>query len=428
MHHQSTSGWEKSYFGGYLSILMKHPTLTGWSVTVSQVDKDKRSFLYFYEREKLAKILLYRIHSKEKDKANLLANSQFRRVFESLEQDSNYFYLRGTSLNLMYNLYMNYPDDVSPLFKEMKDEVMNLSIKILKKTPNDNSIESFAESISTINPINRYESLTSNREFSTTFRVVPQKTDGGSLKDQYTDEENLAANQLIQSLDVKFATGVHREDNLITGKLSEHKLAECMSGNTKIYYREHEKVNTKPFSVCILLDQSGSMDGYQYEMSYALLKVLYKTFNEILPENKLYIYGHSGQYDPIVNIYHEPGLASFEDTYWHYDEADLCENYDGPVIEELHKRLRNFTSDPILFIVLSDGCPCGHDYGGVSDYRDFVKIVERAKRDQFIAASIGLDYETKDMYKYNINVKNLDRLVPQVNQLLNIVIKTEFQE
>lgn len=420
-YYKSKTAWEDSMFGGTLNILQNHPRLSGWNITIQTVNHDKISSLFYYEKEKLAKILLYKVYKKNKE-----VITTFLAYLMPLAKVTNEaFYFSTKAIRYLYNDIMNDPDDTAPLFNTFRDDLFNLEIKIRRESGCEDLIFELAKLLGDIKEIEKFSSLIGgSRDFETKFINADEST----IPIKYDSEEVLYSNQLISSLDLNFATGVTRHDNLITGKLAEHKLGEAYSGNTQIYYREQEKINTKPFHVCILMDQSGSMEGRSYASSGKLLKVLYRTFSSVLPSERLSIYGHTGDNNPVITIYHEHGITDLDKTYEDFKSKRLEENYDGPVTEELHKRIRNKTKDPILMIIVSDGMPCGRNYGYTSDIDSFKKIIERAKRDEFIIAGIGIDSSHVDsLYKYHTVVKDSSKIVPQVSRLVNFVVKTEFQ-
>lgn len=234
------------------------------------------------------------------------------------------------------------------------------------------------------------------------------------------------AGQLVKLLDINFDPAVGIINSLKAGKLDQRKIAEVPAGNTNIYYLREEEQTTKPFSVAILLDQSGSMEG-KMKSARSLLKTLYLAFSEIIPPDNLYIYGHSGDRSPEIYIYHDKYNHTFEERAWKMEV--FAQNYDGPVIESIHQKIRDMTQDNIIFIVLSDGDPGGYGYGGKEHIDEMKRIIEKCRRDGFVTVGLGIQYiGVKGLYNYSTIINNLDQeMVKKTSHIINKVVKTEFQ-
>jgi hypothetical protein len=67
-----------------------------------------------------------------------------------------------------------------------------------------------------------------------------------------------------------------------------------------------------------------------------LVKCLYLAFEQILPSNKIYIFGHSGGKSPEIRTYNDK-YVNFYDTILNQEDVSFHENYDGPVIESIYE-------------------------------------------------------------------------------------------
>jgi nitric oxide reductase activation protein len=165
------------------------------------------------------------------------------------------------------------------------------------------------------------------------------------------------------------------------------------------------------------------------QKQHHLIKVLYTAFSQILPQDKMFIYGHSGESTPEVRIYHDKYNTTFAQTINSQMNNDYNENYDGPVIENIYERVRQQTSDNIIFLSISDGEPAGEDYGGSKAIEEMKRVIEKCKRDGFVTVGIGLKHKgVKEIYQYHTVVKDLNDLVKNVSSLVNRVVKTEFKD
>lgn len=282
--------------------------------------------------------------------------------------------------------------------------------------------------------------VTGDFKKSTQWKMMPK-----SLKCKYTKEEELNAARLLAQMDISFDPDSDKVSSLKMGKLDAKKLAECQAGNFHIYYTEQENQATRPFSVCMLMDESGSMhDGYDPSMpnhyrgkqshQMSIIKTLWKAFSSILPPDKIFVYGHSSGSNgdrefPHLRIYNDKYNHCFEETINGQIRNSWSGNYDGPAIESVYEKVREVTNDNIIFICISDGLPCASGYGGTSAVEEMKKVIEKCKRDGFVTIGVGVYLGAiKEIYQYHTVIEDLDQMVKQVSTLVNTVVKTEFQD
>jgi len=270
-------------------------------------------------------------------------------------------------------------------------------------------------------PINKFGSLSSD---SLKPKFIPVKPKSPSSRKDYdpTKEEQLNADLLLKLLDISFDPKSDEVKNLKLGKLDTAKLAEVPAGNISVYKQTLEEQDTREFAVCVLADMSGSMEGRRLNTQFRVLNSIYLALKEIIPADDLHIYGHTGD-EPEPSIYtfcspHSPDYLHNINRYYNIS----CEsNYDGAVIETVHKKIRETTDRPVILISLSDGQPC-------DSVDDMKKILERARRDQFVTVGIGIETDyVKNLYTYHKAVYDLSEMSREVAQIINQVVKTEFQ-
>jgi hypothetical protein len=305
--------------------------------------------------------------------------------------------------------------------------------------PSENQLESASRIIQKVRKyddgMHRYslgDTLTEGTLKENTRFVVMRKT-GRTI---YTPEEIAAANALVDLLDINFDPAKDRVTSLRSGKIDMSKLGSVPAGNEHIYYRVEENIATRPFSVCILADGSGSMGTpfknsetqYPSLVQYHVIKSLYRAFSQILPQDKIYIYDHSGLSTPEIRVYHDPYNLDFEETIDNQFSNRWAQNYDGPVVECIYEKIRGYTSDNIIFVSISDGQPAGNGYGGISAVRELKRILEKCKRDGFCTVGVGIrSNHVRNIYTYNTVVNDISELSRKVSLIINQVVKTEFQ-
>ena len=203
---------------------------------------------------------------------------------------------------------------------------------------------------------------------------------------------------------------------LRSGSLDTGKLAEAVQGVESVYRRE-TTVRADRMAVCILVDESGSMDGDKIEAARDTAVLL----NEALAPVRnvdLYIYGHTTESGSFVrlNVYKEGNSSKFDKYVLGSLEADYS-NVDSKAIREAAARVRARTQEKCLFIVISDGAPCEPE----SNVRRAVKDLSR---DGFTVVSIGIDfeYDPSTMYDNHVNMTDLSRLAPDLGRMIKKAI------
>jgi len=296
--------------------------------------------------------------------------------------------------------------------------------------------------------------LEGNVEYDRSMRViaVPMKKGNQSKYNEYKK----AVKSKISALSTKLNFDTYRKTmdlrGLRNGSLDESKLVEGKLGEDKIYSKKvSESVKGGVFG--LLLDESGSMNsrvsGVKSRMNIACeLAVL---FNEALKKTPLesYIYGHSG--DNYVGTFSEPvdidalnRIPGDQNTFLNiYKEKNKdvhkyslgysrgrSQNRDGFAIYSAIKRIRQQTDDHIYMIVISDGSPCAHYYGGnrgVRDTRDKILKAQKEFNATVIGVGINVHYDMDSMYPENINFTDLGGFVSGVGKLIRKIIKQNYK-
>jgi hypothetical protein len=241
---------------------------------------------------------------------------------------------------------------------------------------------------------------------------------------EFTREEKINADMILKQLDINFDPKSAEVKNLKLGKLDTSKLAEVPAGNISVYKQTLEDQDTKAFAVCVLADMSGSMQGARLNTQFTVLNSLYLALSEIIPVEDLHIYGHSGSSSaPSIFTFCNPYSPDYRKNIQGYYEVYNNSNYDGVVIQEVHKKIREKTDRPVILISLSDGQPC-------DSVEAMKQILEKARRDEFVTVGIGIgtDY-VKNLYTFSrvIQDSKLHEMPREVASIVNHVVKTEFK-
>ena len=483
--YKSTSGWEKSHFGGFTRVLNDYPYIKIDFDLDIKASGEAASELGTWQAEKLIK--LYILKAKEKDLIEKFTSKVIERPSFFGTVIKKYSVVSLNNLAILSTICTSYPE-MAPMFEHYKDSILSSTIEMEIQEPEpkkdksdkgkgegegegqpqgekeeegdgegqgdgegDGEDEKESESGSPaegkeapkgksgksiqdlMGAINESKPWSVADRSLTAFSEKPKFTAFGKKDSissyQFNAEEKRDSELLIKLLDINFDPKSDEVKNLKLGKLDTSKIAEVPAGNLSIYKQRVEEQDTKPFSVCILADMSGSMGhGGRIPAQRHIMNTLYLAMSQILPPDKLYIYGHTGDYVPEIYTFYSPYDTDYEKNIQFYHDVNWCQNYDGPVIESIHKKVRETNDDRIIFISLSDGQPSGNSYGGHEHNEELKRILERARRDEFVTVGIGIQADhVTELYTYSKVVNDLKLLPKEVSSIINQVVRAEFQ-
>jgi hypothetical protein len=482
--YKSTSGWEKSHFGGFTRVLNDYPFIKIDFDLDIKASGEAAMELGTWQAEKLIK--LYILKAKEKGLIEKFTSKVIERPSFFGTVIKKYSVVSLNNLAILSTICTSYPE-MAPMFEHYKDSILSSTIEMEIQEPKPEEVEGKGEGEGEGQPQGEKEEegegddegqgegecdgedekesesgspaegkqtskgksgksiqdlmgeINESKPWSvadrslTAFSEKPKftafdKKDSGSSY-QFNAEEKRDSELLIKLLDINFDPKSDEVKNLKLGKLDTSKIAEVPAGNLSIYKQRVEEQDTKPFSVCILADMSGSMGhGNRVQSQRHIMNTLYLAMSQILPPDKLYIYGHTGDYTPEIFTFYSPYDTDYEKNIKFYHDVHWCQNYDGPVIEAIHKKVRESNDDRIIFISLSDGEPAGNSYGGEEHNEELKRILERARRDEFVTVGIGIQADhVKELYTYSKVVNDLKLLPKEVSSIINQVVRAEFQ-
>jgi hypothetical protein len=489
----SRTNWEGSFYGKDEKLIQDLPYIVADNVDIEidnyNIDKNETTIPY-YTREKLVKLLF--------NEGNKMGFNKVLFDLEHWEEITHVKYYTTTkkALKLKQKSLIRYFDaicstrsdsELKNLFKNNKEIILHTDF-IIDIEETEDGKDSDKKNLNTIKKaifnIKEYEKVKSNYfgysssslSSSSTEKYIPVIRGASSftanslvdynseIKNNERNEQsclsdyslpldfiNIQSRTLKRLLDITFDKQQYYINNLKNGKLDENKISELISGNINIFKQKKELTNTKPFSVCIIGDESGSMGGRKIAVQRILFKILHDAFDDILPYNSLFMYGFasihrnlildsdgitsndiSSYEQPSIRIYKEKSLYNFEEQIKSMGDstsfASGCNNYDGPSVEGIYKRVRDITDDNVLCLVLSDGDPAGENYGGIEDRNKYKQIIEKMRRDNFVCVGIGIQSSAvKHFFPNNFVVNDLSNLHHLVMNIINKVVKSEFQ-
>jgi len=432
-HGWSSTGWETSFYGGYERTLYDMADVkVNYDV---RVYTNTKSSMSFYTGQKLLKMFLLRVKT-----LNLTSHLMHKstvgtaKSWATFGKEKKVIIISREGIQKALDRVIENETELKNLFEHYRKDILDSEIEFTLKDKKDDPGKSDAsmvldmiEDTKIMKPYKSYGSISGDSDVPDPQFIIEAHRSSESI---LNSKQALYAKQIVEKLDITFDPDRDEIHSLKQGKLDTRKLAEAVAHNDHIYFRTEEDQKTKPFSVVILCDESGSMrhDG-RMEKQYELVKILYAAFSEIMPQDRISIYGHSGDETPEIYVYQDKYNPGFTKTIDWMTRRDMRENYDGPVVETLHERIRSQTSDNILMLIISDGQPAGdHNYGGPEAMADLKRIIEKCKRDNFVTMGIGFGFSgVKEIYSYNTVIDDMKDVVEKTTTLLNKVVKTEFQ-
>lgn len=214
-----------------------------------------------------------------------------------------------------------------------------------------------------------------------------------------------------------------------SGRLDTNKIAEAAQSAPNIYERSGT-VKTDKLTVVVLIDESGSMSGGKIKRAQESAIFLNEIFSKI-PGVELFIYGHTTDekgYKCNIHVYVEPGYRA---PYALGSVTSHSCNRDGTAILAAGHRVRKFTQNQGIYIVISDGQPAGgyrDSYGGDAAIKHTKNAVDSMEKKGFQVIQIAIDsVDSKRMFKHWVKMTNIKDLPSDmaafIKKKLNKLIK-----
>lgn len=189
---------------------------------------------------------------------------------------------------------------------------------------------------------------------------------------------------------------------LPSGKLITNKLVGYKAGNKNIFSKQ-SRVSCSSASVCMLIDESGSMGGqrlYAARDAAVLVNEAIKRINNV----NFFCYGFTSQ---MINVYSENGKTS----KWALGSTDnISGTPTGMAMKLVGERMRRFTSDKVLLLVLTDGA--------ADSSQRVIAEDENLRKKGFIPIGVGiLNNHVKNTFKEYIVMNDISELALEMGKL-----------
>jgi len=257
--------------------------------------------------------------------------------------------------------------------------------------------------------------------------------------DESAKRDYLAGKKLVQPFigrtknALSFRRGDRLVDNreLIEGRLDGRRLGRARS--TKRLFKNTSKITSKGLAICLLLDESGSMGtckgSYQdWNGRAGVAKQIAILFAEALAnvskiELEIYSYASCNRHDDNYMKYLYGKRQ--KNVYSIGGYGDGGQNYDHMAIREAGRLFKeNTDNENRLMLVLSDGAPCGNDYGGDTARRATRDEVRKLEKEMDVVQVAITRFKSSSMFKHYIQFLDLRQLVNDMRKLLQKVIRS----
>jgi len=229
----------------------------------------------------------------------------------------------------------------------------------------------------------------------------------------------------------RLGTRVHHINELTEGRLHRRRLGTAINTD-KIFTRTEVKVD-RGLALCLLLDESGSMEGihlrggYKTKANTALLtSVLIAEALKGVKGIELEIYsftstGESHQDNLVKYLYGKknPHIEAISN----YGEQ-MAENYDHIAIKTAADMfIENTVNTNRMMIVLSDGDPQGRAYGGRDAINQTAEEVRKAEKRGIYMMQVAIDaVDSSKMYKHYVKFTDIETLITNMRTLITRII------
>lgn len=240
--------------------------------------------------------------------------------------------------------------------------------------------------------------------------------------------------KLKKNLIVRLAEVESKQYNLKSGRLSRRHLSTANINQRPFYEKTIDPAIG--ISLCLLLDESASMgyarqggknSRYGASEAYNALKSAYIISEAMkdIPNVDMFAYSHTttGDYnkDCIIKKLINPKIKGCDSMSGYSTDRAGC-NYDSKAIEVVGKEFRKDSLyEKKFMIVLSDGQPNGHQYGGQPAMEDVRKNVKALEKKGVTMIQIGIGDSVPDtMFKNFIKfdektlVKDLTKMIKKL--------------
>jgi hypothetical protein len=210
--------------------------------------------------------------------------------------------------------------------------------------------------------------------------IITKPKENPYSKRYYSSESDPMASKYRAALVFRPDKEIHSTKLLKRGKVDGTQLYRWAVDDWRMFMEKGRKVDPSAY-VYLLVDMSGSMGGDKLRAAQRMAKLFIQALSSmdgVTPK----VFGHTGDTEQTsCDVYRiwEPGDAMSRNGL--IMSLPHSNNYDGYAIEWVGNRLASESrnNEQRLLIVLSDGYPAGHNYGGISAENHVREVVNELR-------------------------------------------------
>lgn len=232
-------------------------------------------------------------------------------------------------------------------------------------------------------------------------------------------------NGLVNTFSKFFVEQEYRLTGMRRGVLDTNKLAEAYQAVETVYSNKFKRT-TPGLDVCVLIDESCSMNGTNIASARKCAILLNEVFLR-LKQCDFYVYGHTADNrhmgEVTINVYRD---------HWNRNRYALgkvesySNNKDSVAIEETYKMVRKQTSKPLLMFVISDGAPNAYGLRGQPAVEEVKKVVNRIESNgDTLVCQIAIEsyFRPQDMFNHYVVMTDMNTFPRDLsNYIMNTLI------
>lgn len=315
--------------------------------------------------------------------------------------------------------------EIKQKVKDKIDSIEKLISDMMKDFESDNDSSKLVEVSKSVESVKFNEEFIHDKDNQATFRT------GKGNEERYKEYLEVVkgdARRLADSLFIRVFSQGSVMRGLRSGNFDDSKIAEAAIGIPNVHYQTSQ-AQKKKINLVLLIDESGSMGLNNRFANAAQAAILIEKAFETFNMGDLFIYGFTGDatwgygdstdYNQIIR-YREPGMNV---KYSLGGVRPRAQNRDGQCIRAVANRVRQFTNEPMIFFIISDGAPHSTDYSTDKAIQDTKNAVIEVSKKRFfpiqIGISTGISPETQaEMFTDYINYENPKKMVEDLRKLI----------
>ncbi|MCR5367879.1 hypothetical protein [Eubacterium sp.] len=263
---------------------------------------------------------------------------------------------------------------------------------------------------------------------------MPEFPDVRSFVERVESDDIKTYNALKKKVSKDIGILVRSMRNIFRNEIDEEIWATSGSYNiqrdikkstVKIFDKRKERNKVDDLSVMVLVDESGSMNGYRIEMARDAAIMLTEAFSALkIPCSVIGFTADMDNYD-VVHSHYVSWSNLAKERISLCKMSAKCNNFDAYSVRYAGKLLQKTKSEKKLLIVISDGLPLCRMSAGKLGVEETTKAIrEMSRKSKILGIGIGKNDETfNKMYNGHFVSTTPDQLSSEIIRQLKICIK-----